>query len=283
MRRQSVLRECPELVERFLEVGVLDQFDPGRDLITEGAEDTDVYFILMGRFELRVKGNVLGERGVNDMVGELALLRPSNKRSATLTAVDPSVVLKVSKEDFQALAEPSSAFWKNVAEVISDRLDLRNQMLPNANERPIVLVVSSGEAIDVVREIETNLGEDGTIGVEPWNKIFAISTYPLSQLKAAIDRADFVIAIMRGDDVLVSRSKKAKAPRDNVVLEFGMALGSLGLDRSIMLVPTDAQVKLASDNDGLTYVGYKENDSENSLRIACNKIRKHIGDYGVKD
>lgn len=282
IRRQKVLRDSAPLAQELLDLGVLRELAAGEELIREGGSDTDVFFVLMGRFDVRIKGNLVGERGADEMLGEIASLKPSNTRSATVVASEPSIVLQVSHEHIRVAAGDNVIFWRNVAEVMSERLDSRNRTLSAANDRPHVLIISSTEAIEVVRQIENNLGEDGAIAVEPWEKVFAISSYPISELKAAIQRADFVVAVMQGDDILISRSRKTKAPRDNVVLEYGMALGCLGPERSIMLVPTDVEVKLASDKDGLTYVGYREGDHQQSLRIACNKIRDHIRAYKVK-
>lgn len=282
MHRQKVLRDCSDLGKAFLDAGEIREIAQGVELIKEGDSDTDVYFLLMGRVEVLIKGNLVGERVAGEMLGEIATLNPANKRTATVVALEACVVLQLTADRLAKAAEGNAAFWRNTTEVMSERLDNRNQMLAEANDRPLVLIVSSGEAKDIVKQIETNLGEDGSIAVEPWYKVFAISGYPISQLKSAIERADFVIAIMRGDDILISRSKETKAPRDNVVLEYGMALGCLGQERSIMLRPTDAEIKLATDQDGLTFVGYKEGDLKPSLRIACNKIYEHIQLLKVK-
>lgn len=282
MQRQKVLRDRPELAKKLLDKGSIREIGQDVELIKEGASDTDVYFLLMGKVEIRIKGNIVGERFAGEMLGEIASLKPSNNRTATVVTLAPCIVVQIAAEKVRDAVEGDAAFWKNIAEVMSERLENRNNMLSAANDRPHVLIVSSSESIDIVRQIETNLGEDGRISVEPWNKVFAISSYPISQLKSAIQRADFVIAVMRGDDVLISRNKSTAAPRDNVVLEYGMALGCLGPERSIILRPVDVEIKLASDSDGLTFVGYTESSVKPTVRIACNKIREHIEIYKVK-
>lgn len=282
MRRQKVLRDCGDLAQALLDAGDIREIGQGVELIKEGDSDSEVYFLLMGIAEIRVKGNPVGERMAGEMLGEIAALKPSNRRTASVVTLEPCVVLQLAADKLAQAADEHAVFWRNTSEVMSERLGDRNRMLAATNEKPLVLVFSSGEAIGLVRQIETNLGDDGTIAIEPWDKVFAISAYPISELKAAIGRADFVVAIMRGDDVLISRNKRRKAPRDNVVLEYGMALGCLGPERSIMLRPTDVDVKLATDKDGLTYVGYREGDVKPSLRIACNKIREHIQVHKIK-
>lgn len=148
----------------------------------------------MGSVEVRIKGNPVGERAAGEMLGEIAAPKPSNKRTATVVTLEPCVVLQLTADTLAEAAEGNAAFWRNTTEAMSERLGNRNRMLAATNDKPLVLIFSSGEAIDIVRQIETNLGDDGTIAVEPWDKVFAISGYPISQLKSAIARADFAIA-----------------------------------------------------------------------------------------
>lgn len=93
-------------------------------------------------------------------------------------------------------------------------------------------------------------------------------------------RHDFTIAIVAADDQLVSRRDAKHVPRDNVQLEYGISVGMLGRERSILLVDTDEEVKLASDQAGLTTLRFKGSDLERTIQKACIAARKHITDLG---
>ncbi len=282
LQRQKLLRRNDGLAEKLADIGEVVEYAKGDVLIREGATDTDLFFILAGRFEVRIKGTKVAERSHDTLVGEIVNFRPSRRRSATLTALEDSVVLKVGFKDLNAAVEDDAPFWRAMADEMSERLAERNAALPDGNERPHILVVSSSEGKHIARALRLELGEDGDIDVEVWDKIFALSSYPLDALEEAMKRADFVVAIMRGDDIVVSRKKESPAPRDNVVLEYGMALGMLGRARTLMMVPKGVQPKLASDSSGLNYLPYDEGNLKASLPIAGDKIREHVEQYGVK-
>ncbi|ACK86373.1 TIR domain-containing protein [Methylorubrum extorquens] len=282
LQRQKLLRRNDGLAEKLADMGEVVECPKGEVLIREGGTDTEVFFILAGRFEVRVKGTKVAERSHDTLVGEIANLRPSRRRSATLTALEDSVVLKVNFKDLKAAVQGDASFWQAMADEMAERLAERNATLPDGNERPRVLVVSSSEGLKTARALRQELGKDEDIEVEVWEQIFAISSYPLDALEEAMKRADFVVAIMRGDDIVVSREMESRAPRDNVILEYGMALGKLGRNRTLMMVPKEIQTKLASDNSGLTYVPYTERDLKVSIPLAGDRIREHVELRGMK-
>lgn len=282
LHRQKLLRRNDGLAEKLADLGEVVECEKGRILIKEGGTDTDLYFILAGRFEVRIKGTKVAERSHDTLVGEIVNFRPSRRRSATLTALEDSVLLKVGFKELNAAVADDAPFWRAMADEMSERLAERNAALPDGNERPRIFVASSTEGKAVARALRLELGEDGDIEVEVWDKIFSLSSYPLDALEEAMKRADFAIAIMRGDDIVVSRKKESPAPRDNVVLEYGMALGTLGRARTLMMVPKGVQTKLSSDSSGLNYLPYDEDNLKTSLPIVGDKIREHVKQYGVK-
>jgi predicted nucleotide-binding protein len=282
MQRQKLLRRNDSLAERLADMGEIVECEKGKILIKEGETDTDLFFILAGSFEVRIKGTKIAERRHDTLVGEIVNFRPSRKRSATLTALEGSVLLKVSFKELNAAVADDASFWRAMADEMSERLAERNAALPDGNDKPRIFVASSSEGKHIARALRLELGEDGDIEVEVWDKIFAISSYPLDALEEAMKRADFAIAIMRGDDIVVSRKKESPAPRDNVVLEYGMALGMLGRPRTLMMVPKGVQPKLSSDSSGLNYLPYDEDNLKLSLPLVGDKIRDHVKQYGVK-
>lgn len=276
MRRQGVLRECESLASKLLALGTIEHIGTHETLVAEGAVDTEVYFLLAGRVRVQVKGNFVGERYAGEMIGEIASLKPSNMRSATVVALEDCVFLKIASSDLLLVTGDCAIFWRNVAEILSDRLEGRNRSLPQKDVGTRLLLVSSSEAKHVYDELVSNSRHDPSMTVVVWKDIFQISSHPITDLVAEVRRADYVVAVMRCDDRLVSRWRCSYVPRDNVVLEYGIALGCLGAERSIILRPRGKNLKLPSDSEGLTYVDYEEKSLKNSIENAYARIKKHI-------
>lgn len=283
--KQAVIRGDATLAEAFAQRGELVQLAPAERLIEQGQWDNDIYFILAGSFEVRVNGQPKATRYAGEHVGELAGLSGSRARTATLVALGESLVLKVSQPALQELVGNNADFWRAAADVVADRLDQRNREVGVVNEHPRVFVISSKEGLDVARQVRTELGSD-TLHVYLWNKgTFGISDYPISDLEDVVEAADFTVAVVRPDDTLISRGESLSAARDNVHLEYGLSLGKLGRVRSILLVDAEPRLRLPSDVSGLTAVRYRartRDEMERTIAIACDDIRKHIEQHGVR-
>lgn len=168
---------------------------------------------------------------------------------------------------------------------MADRLDQRNLEIGAANENPCVFVISSKEGLKPAREIRRQLNTEN-LHVNLWNDgTFSISGYTITDLEKAIEASDFTVAVMRSDDVLISRGKSLNAARENVHLEYGLSLGKLGRPRSILLVEAKPDLHLPSDLAGLTTVRYlagTQEEMERTIAVACDEIRNHIDGLGVR-
>ena len=71
-----------ELAEDLADRAEVLAVPAGQTLISQGAEDNDIYFILAGTFDVvvMVGGST---RNAGDHVGEMAAVQPAQKRSAT--------------------------------------------------------------------------------------------------------------------------------------------------------------------------------------------------------
>jgi CRP/FNR family cyclic AMP-dependent transcriptional regulator len=284
LRRQALIQGDASLAESFAQRGELVRLEPGERLIEQGSWN-DLYFILAGSFEVSVNGLVKATRHAGEHVGELAGLSGARSRTATLVAVDESLVLRVNQSLLQGLVGNNADFWRAAANVVADRLDQRNLEVGTANEIPRLFVISSKEALDVARQIRSELDSEN-LHVFLWNKgTFGISEYPISDLEDAIEAADFTVAVVRSDDTLVSRGQSSTVARDNVHLEYGLSLGKLGRLRSLLLVEAEPSLRLPSDLAGLTTVRYRarnQDEMERTIAIACDDIRKHTDQHGVR-
>lgn len=286
MRRQRLVAGDEPLAERFAKAGTVMHLPAGRTLIEQGAWDEDLHFILAGAFDVVVNGQHKATRNAGEHVGELAGLSGARARTAILRAKAEAVVLSVSASDVMEIAGADPDFWRNTADVVAECLDQRNAELVAANEQPRVFVISSSEGIEAAREVRRHLDEDKGIRVHLWDKgTFGLSDYPVSSLEDAIEAADFTIAIARADDAVVKRKEAGAMPRDNVTFEYGISIGRLGRERSLLLVDAAEDLKLPSDLAGLTTLRFHGADRdrlERSVAKACDEARRHIEYLGVR-
>lgn len=277
---QEIACRDDALAQRLIQDGVIQKVEAGETLIQQGDWDATVFLILAGTFKVEVNGRFVGIREAGVHVGEIADIGSSQKRTATVTAQEDGVVLALNENDMAKVRMEFPRIWEAIAKVQTDRLNARNAMIGQVNVIPKLFVISSGERLPVARQVEQKLDCD-EVDVTVWDQgVFALSDYPISSLTDVIGRHDFTIVIVAADDQIVSRREALNVPRDNVQLEYGISVGMLGRERSILLVDTDDDIKLASDQAGLTTLRFKGSDLERTIHKACIAARKHIANLG---
>lgn len=142
---------------------------------------------------------------------------------------------------------------------------------------PVVFVGSSKESIDVAFAVQENLEDAAEVRL--WNQnLFRPSENTIDELIRFSKEFDFGIFIWNDDDILTSRGENYFSPRDNVIFETGIFLGSLGKKKVFILIPEN-KVKIPSDLYGLTTICYKKPSDGNykaALASAVNQIKKSI-------
>jgi len=269
------------LADEIATIGGLRELAPGEVLIEQGGEDNDVYLILTGAFDVLVHGRKVARRFANDHVGEMAALQPALLRSATNTATEKSVVVRLTEPQFTSLARKYPEVWRRVAKELAKRLEQRNSHVLATHEKIRIFIVSSAEALEIARTIQNALEHDFTVVV--WTDgVFRASWYPVESLEKQLDQSDFAIAIAQPDDITISRGNLKATPRDNVVFELGLFIGRIGRQRSLLVEPRGEEIKLPSDLSGITALTYRydADDLDAVLGPACNRIRKIIQELG---
>ncbi|MGP5069737.1 MULTISPECIES: TIR domain-containing protein [Psychrobacter] len=149
---------------------------------------------------------------------------------------------------------------------------------------PKLFIISTVEAIEVAKDIQLGL-EHSDVEVKIWNdpSHFTPGQYTLETLGIAIKDYDFGLAIMSGDDIVISRGTESTATRDNVIFELGLFMGSLGRSRTLLAIPRNMETKLASDLQGLTSLNYKI-DSSNVIDTTTlvTRLSRTIQNLGVR-
>lgn len=151
---------------------------------------------------------------------------------------------------------------------------------PSESTRPRLFVGSSGESRDIAYAIQQNL--DSTMEVTVWDQgIFHPTNSALESLLGALSEHEFGAFVFTPEDLILSRDKKSRVVRDNVVFELGLCLGRLGRKRSFIVAPrTDKHFHVPSDLLGVTHLPYGANRRDGNwvaaLGPACNQIRTAV-------
>lgn len=255
------------------------QVPQGHVLIEQGGADNDVYLILAGAFDISVNGRIIRRRVPNDHVGEMAAVEPTQRRAATVTAAEESVVAKLSESDFADLGRRYPEIYLYIARELARRLLQRNALIGQARDKMRVFIISSAESVAVARVIQNAFAYDPFLTVVWTDGVFRATNYTLQTLEDEVDNSDFAVAVAHADDITKSKGKKWPAPRDNVIFELGLFMGRLGKARAILMEPRDVGVKLPSDMAGVTTIPYryaKGPDAAALMGPACNSLREHI-------
>lgn len=116
-----------------------------------------------------------------------------------------------------------------------------------------------------------------------WDKVFEPSGFALPSLLKVARDVDYATLIATPDDMTVSRGTEQAAVRDNVILEFGLFAGALGLERTFLLA-TSSDAKMPSDVFGLTRLHYTERSDKDiaaSLNSAVLQIERAVTQHGA--
>ena len=89
--------------ERMAEWMRVENFRAGEAICTEGEEGHKLFLITQETVQVIIGGAVVSTMGKDETFGEVALMQPNCKRTATITAADDVVLLSLTRDDFQAI------------------------------------------------------------------------------------------------------------------------------------------------------------------------------------
>jgi CRP/FNR family transcriptional regulator, cyclic AMP receptor protein len=133
LRTQTLVRDEDLAVELARRV-TLKAVPAGAVLITQDSADRDLFLILSGKFSVTINGRVIASRSAREHVGEMALVDPDARRSASVSAVADSVVARITERDFSTLADRFPRLWRRIALELATRL--RDGNGADLTERP---------------------------------------------------------------------------------------------------------------------------------------------------
>lgn len=157
-----------------------------------------------------------------------------------------------------------------------------------------IFIGSSYEGLDIANNIKLNLSKSSKdVEVTVWNEgVFQTGYSFLESLLEAVDKFDFAIIVLTGDDLSTSRGVEEFSPRDNTLFELGLFMGRLGRDRTFFIYKDDPEdkdddkkIKIPSDLRGIhcvTYSSWSDGNLRAALGAPCTEILDVIKREGAR-
>ena len=147
LTRQTIVGNDAVLAKRLAEAVELVVIAKGETLITQDSFSSDMFFIVAGAFDILKNGRERAVRKVGQHIGDMSMIDVSAPRSATVIAKEPSLVARISEEDFTEIAKDHGSLWRSIAIELGCRLREVNRHIEKKNEIPKFFIGSSTEAI----------------------------------------------------------------------------------------------------------------------------------------
>lgn len=107
-------------------------YQPGMDIVNEGNVGQHMYLIIDGEARVTKHGRdgevELARLAAADSFGEMALA-DQDTRSATVTAIEPCVLVRISEQSINAKPEIGMKVYRNIARLLSERLRTADEQL----------------------------------------------------------------------------------------------------------------------------------------------------------
>jgi hypothetical protein len=141
--------------------------------------------------------------------------------------------------------------------------------------KPRVFIGSSTEGLPIAYALQEKL--EGAAEVTVWDQnVFHPSKYILESLLEKLESTDFGVFVFSPDDLVRIRGQKQAAVRDNVIFEFGLFVGHLGRQNSVMLLPKGEPVRIPSDLWGVNVLKFDSNREDGNLQAAVGAASNNI-------
>lgn len=98
-----------------------EQREPGDEIFAEGEAGDALYLVIDGKVRVHKADRVIAELGERECFGEMAILDAA-PRSATVTAVSDTTLLKITREDFQEIMSEKPEIARGIIQVLTRRL-----------------------------------------------------------------------------------------------------------------------------------------------------------------
>lgn len=286
LKRQRIVAGDEALATEIAMHAELRQVEAGEEIIREGGADNDIFFIVSGSFDTIIRGRRVAQRGPGNSIGEMAAVQASEPRSATVKAIETSVLCVLSEPQLNAIGNKYAEIYRRLSQELARRLLEGNTLVPSASKSVRILILSSLKGLPVARTIET-LFEYEPFMVQVWRSGFFLETgYSLENLERELESADFGIVIASSADVMASNGTHLKAPREAAVFELGLLIGKLGRHRTLLLEPGEKDADLSPNASSVATLSYPSPEPSGlltTMRPTYHQLSEHIKQFGPRN
>jgi NTE family protein len=138
--------EMTELAARFQ----TRSLKRGEAVIRQGEPADALYIVVSGRFSVTREGRrtPIAEIGPDQPIGEIGFITNSASRTATVTAMRDSIVLRLDRGDFEQLTRKHPMIWRSLAMTLAQRLAVTTAAAPPPPDpRPrTVAIIRAGDS-----------------------------------------------------------------------------------------------------------------------------------------
>lgn len=139
--------------------------------------------------------------------------------------------------------------------------------------KPRIFIGSSSEGLGVARRIKDFFTPDYNCYL--WtDDIFKNNESFLDTLIKSASLFDFSFMVFAADDLISVRGDIFEEPRDNVLFEYGLFLGRVGIDRAFVIAEDVAN--LPSDLLGITITKYSTTTSDDGVKVATPSLEEGL-------
>lgn len=153
LRHQHTLGCAQPVISKIARSASIERFPRGSRLIIQDSDDNRLAFILSGRVDIFVKGEKVAQRTAAQHVGEMSVIDPRARRSATVVAAEDVEVAWVEEKDFSRIATAHPELWRALAVELADRLRQRGSLLRDRNPQPEIFIGSSSESLNLPEQL----------------------------------------------------------------------------------------------------------------------------------
>ncbi|OXM86139.1 TIR domain-containing protein [Paenibacillus rigui] len=147
-----------------------------------------------------------------------------------------------------------------------------------------LFIGSSAESVEIAEALQTSLHFSFEVTV--WSQmLFPPSQTTLAPLIKKAQNSDFALFVFQPNDLTLLRDQVVSTVRDNVILELGLFIGQIGLERTYFIIPEGEQFHLATDLIGLTPLKYNPYHSDGLLAAlgpATYTMKQMLKEWGIR-
>ncbi len=224
----------------------------GDVLIRQGGAADALFVVVSGRFAVTVDGrrSPLAEIGPGQPIGEIAFLA-GGTRTATVTAMRDSLVLRLDRGDFDALSTSRPSIWKTLTITLAKRLADETALRPSPPDprpRTIAIIRAGASAIpsDFAARLARVFGAHAAtrlVSSAEMARHFLVDTAEATRALNALEHdADFVLFVADAEPTPWSEKVIRQA---DMVLAIGLSSDQPApnaLERlAVSYVPTEAR------------------------------------------